>query len=232
MLSDPAAAAWIAANRPAVDAPPPVLGKCARCGSDEPTVTSSRIISEKFTGFELWPYGTRRLCVPCAWAYSRQPTAQLAMLITSSETLEYSTGSHLAPVLSAGPLHSTQAAVLPTAKRRHILPTAQWAHLAVDGLLVAWDTLCARRLGELVWLRADLGATWPQLSRPAPPAQLVTDQPPEHWQRVMTAWTALQPWRRVPPMWAAARILTNPPKAGSPQPTAPCDLGRFPTAGS
>ena len=53
MISDPAAAAWVAAGRPAVDAPPPVDGRCGRCGEDGPTVTSARIISEKFTGFGL-----------------------------------------------------------------------------------------------------------------------------------------------------------------------------------
>ena len=125
MLSDPAAAAWVAARRPAVDAPAPVDGRCGRCGEDGPTVTSARIISEKFTGFDGWPFGSRRLCVPCAWAYTRQPTTQPALLITATTVTEYSSGAALADVLTDGPLSSTQAVVLPTAHRRHILPTAQ-----------------------------------------------------------------------------------------------------------
>jgi hypothetical protein len=52
-------------------------------------VTSARIISEKFTGFDAWPFGSRRLCVPCAWAYSRQPTSQPALLITATTSTAY-----------------------------------------------------------------------------------------------------------------------------------------------
>src|SRR6185295_10995345 len=98
----PAAAAWVAAGRPAVDAPPPVDGRCGRCGEDGPTLTSARIISEKFTGFDAWPFGSRRLCVPCAWAYSRQPTSQPSLLITDTTVTEYSSGAALADMLTVG----------------------------------------------------------------------------------------------------------------------------------
>ena len=211
MLSDPAAAAWVAAGRPAVDAPAPVDGRCGRCGQDGPTVTSSRIISEKFTGFDAWPFGSRRLCVPCAWAYTRQPTTQPALLITTTTVTEYSAVAALAEVLTAGPLSHTQAVVLPTARRRHILPAAEWGHLATDGLVMAWDQTAATRLANLAWLRSTVGATWPQLHRPAPPSRLLSAQPADTWTRLLTAWEALHAWRAVPPMWAAARVLTNPP---------------------
>jgi len=211
MLSDPAAAAWVTAGRPAVDAPAPVAGRCGRCGEDGPTVTSARIISEKFTGFDTWPFGSRRLCVPCAWAYSRQPTNQPSLLITYTAVIEYSTGAPLAEVLTPGPLSTSQAVVLPTARRRHILPTAQWGHLATDGLVVPWDAVAATRLTDLAWLRITVGATWPQLIRSAPPSRLLSAQPRDRWQRILAAWTALQPWRTIPPLWAAARVLTNPP---------------------
>lgn len=211
MLSDPAAAAWIAAGRPDVEAPPPVAGRCGRCGTDGPTVTSSRIISEKFTGFDAWPFGTRRLCVPCAWAYSRQPTTQPPLLITPTAVQEYRCGAELAVLLTEGPLSASQAVILPTAKRRHILPAAEWAHLATDGLVVPWDTADAALLTDLVWLRADVGATWPQLSLPAPPRQMLKTRGRDQWPRILAAWPALRRWRAVPPLWAAARILTNPP---------------------
>lgn len=211
MLSDPAAAAWVAAGRPAVDTPAPVDGRCGRCGEDGPTVTSARIISEKFTGFDAWPFGSRRLCVPCAWAYSRQPTTQPALLITDTTVTEYSTGAALADVLTDGPLSVIQAVVLPTARRRHILPTAQWGHLATDGLVVPWDAAAATRLTDLAWLRTTVGATWPQLARSAPPPRLLRTQPAEHWPRILAAWAALQTWRTIPPLWAAARSLTNVP---------------------
>ena len=210
MLSDPAAAAWVAAGRPDVQAPPPVPGRCARCGADGPTVTSSRIVSERFTGFESWPYGTRRLCVPCAWAYSRPPTTQLALLITPNAVTEFSDGSALAATLSRGPLPDSHAAVLPTARRRHILATAEWGHLAIDGLVVRWDSTSAHRLAELTWLRTDVGATWRQLGDSAPPSRLLTRRPATDWSRIIAAWSQLQPWRIAPPLWDAARILTGP----------------------
>ncbi len=211
MLSDPAAAAWVAAGRPAVDAPAPVDGRCGRCGQDGPTVTSSRIISEKFTGFDAWPFGSRRLCVPCAWAYTRQPTTQPALLITTTAVTEYSAVAALAEVLTAGPLSNSEAVVLPIARRRHILPAAEWGHLATDGLVVTWDHTASTRLADLAWLRTTVGATWPQLHRPAPPSRLLSAQPADHWPRILAAWEALHAWRAVPPMWAAARVLTNPP---------------------
>lgn len=217
MLSDPAAAAWVAAGRPAVDAPPPVAGRCGRCGEDGPTITSSRIISEKFTGFDAWPFGTRRLCVACAWAYSGQPREQTALLITTTTLTKYSNGAELAPILTAGALPTTHAAVVPSSRRRHILPITEWGHLATDGLAIAWDTTAAQRLTDLAWLRTTVGATWPKLADPVPPARLLAAQPADQWSRIVAAWASLQPWRTVPTLWDAVRILTNtvpPPSAG------------------
>jgi hypothetical protein len=75
----------------------------------------------------------------------------------------------------------------------HILPTAEWEHKA--------------------WLRTSVGATWPQLSRAAPPSRLLSTQPADNWPRILAAWTALQTWRTAPPLWAAARALTHPATA-------------------
>lgn len=210
MFTDPAEAAWNAAGRPPVQAPAPVEGRCGRCGEWTATVTSTHIVSEKFTGFDAWPYGSRRLCVPCAWAYSHTPTAQQAMLITPTATTAYTDGRELTELLTAGPLPATTAAILPTAKRRHLLPTAQWAHVATDGLVVAWDATTAHRLADLLWLRSQIGATWPQLESPAPPARLMRSHPATAWEPILAAWSALQTWRATPPLWAAGRILTNP----------------------
>lgn len=215
MLTDPAAAAWVAAGEPNVDAPAPVPGRCGRCGTDGPTVTSSRIVSEKFTGFDAWPFGSRRLCVPCAWAYSSQQlTSAPALLISTTAVTEYPNRAHLTTVLTTGALPTTQAAVLPTASRRHILPSAEWGHLAIDGLVIPWTAGAAEQLADLVWLRAIAGAVlprpWAALTRAAPPPQLLSAQPADLWARVLDVWSALQPWRNIPPLWDAARILTNP----------------------
>jgi hypothetical protein len=227
MLSDPAAAAWVAAGRPAVNAPAPVAGRCGRCGQDGPTVTSSRIISEKFSGFDAWPFGSRRLCVACAWAYSRPPGAVPAMLITTTTVTEHPKGVGLAPVLTTGALPNTHAVVLPSSHRRHILATAEWGHLATDGLVTPWDAAAASRLAELAMVRPAVAA-WVRaratqsmngrqialeidrvLLREMPPYPLLANQPRDSWPRFLAAWTALQPWRTVAPLWVAAKILTN-----------------------
>lgn len=174
-------------------------------------MTSSRIISEKFTAFDTWPFGTRRLCIPCAWAYTRRPTTQQTTLITADNVTEYPDTTQLAPILMKGPLPNTSAAIVPTAKHRHLLPTAQWGHLATEGIVVRWDAPAAQRLADLSWLRTAIGATWPQLKRPAPPPRLLTSQPADRWAPLLTAWERLQPWRRLPPLWIAVDVLTATP---------------------
>lgn len=218
MLSDPAATAWICAGRPDIEPAPSPDAPCGRCADPGPTVPSSRIISERFTAFDTWPYGSRRLCPACAWAYSRAPRAQLSMLITTNTVGEYPHPSDLQTALSAPQgLCTSEAAVAPVIKRRHLLPTAQWAHLATDGLVVRWDATAAARLRDLSWLRGSVGASWPQLGRTAPPHRLLTSQPADQWDRIITAWENLAPWRTIPPLWSAAQAITR-PAAGSPDP--------------
>ncbi|AGB27212.1 hypothetical protein Mycsm_07115 (plasmid) [Mycobacterium sp. JS623] len=219
MPTDPAAAAWRAAGSPRIEVAAP--GRCGRCGDDGPTTASSRIISNRFTDFDTWPYGSRRLCAACAWAYSRRPTAQPTMLITTDEVTEYPAAASIAELLAAGALSDTTSAVVPTTRRRHILPTAQWAHLATDGLVVRWDDAAAKRLRSIRMLRLDLGFTWQQLSNPAPPAKALTAQPPSTWPQLLASWSSVQPWRRIPPLWACARLLTAPAASDTPATATP-----------
>jgi hypothetical protein len=99
--------------------------------------------------------------------------------------------------------------VVPSSRRRHILPIAEWGHLATDGLAIMWDTAAAQRLADLAWLRTTVGATWPQLADPVPPARLLTAQPADQWSRIVAAWASLRIWRTVPALWDTVRILTN-----------------------
>lgn len=227
MLSDPAAAAWVAAGRPTFDGPAPRPGRCGRCGQDGPTLASSRIISEKFTGYDSWPFGSRRLCVPCAWAYSRPPQAIPAIAITAASVTEHPKGSGLAPLLTAGGLPNTHAVVLPASRRRHILATAEWGRVATDGIVIAWDDTAAARLSALIrirpavtaWVRStatDSMKGWHisreierTLQRPMPPYPLLATQPQAQWPQFVADWEVLQPWRSVAPLWVAARVLTT-----------------------
>ncbi|GAB1814325.1 hypothetical protein MUNTM_33640 [Mycobacterium sp. MUNTM1] len=222
MLSDPAAAAWVAADQPPVEAPTPAKGRCGRCGTDGLVVASSRIVSDRFTGFDAWPFGSHWLCTPCAWAYSRPPRTVPAMLISTTTVTEYPDRAGLASVLTAGALPDTHAVLLPASHQRHILPTAQWGHLATDGLVVPWGADAATRLAHLImlrpivtdWVRSN-SRTLRQLAkqvdsvlhRQTPPFPLLTAQPRARWPHLLAAWTALQPWRTVPPLWTATQFL-------------------------
>lgn len=206
MLSDPAAAAWTAAGEPSAAAE--VSGRCGRCGFSGRAVPSRSVVSVKFTGFADWPFGDEWLCPACAWAYSRPPAKQPALHITSAATVEFSDRAALAGILRVGVLPADEAVVLPTTRHRHVLASAQWGHLAVDGLVIGWDDSSAARLESLIWLRT-AGATWVQLQRPVPPLELLASQPGALWPRVLDEWSSLGRWRAIPPLWAAAKILTN-----------------------
>ncbi|MDD4865638.1 MAG: hypothetical protein PHQ28_00415 [Mycobacterium sp.] len=212
--SDPAAAAWIAAGCPAVDAPTARKGRCGRCGTDAPTVSSWHAVSDKFAAFDGWPYGVDRLCLACAWAYSRAPNTQPALHITATSVTEHIDSTGLLGLLCAGPLPNDHAVVVPATRRQHILPCAQWGYLATDGFVTRWDPAAAQRLTDLAWLRETLAKTgggggWARLSAPAPPPWLLRSQPAAQWPGILDAWEQLRPWRDLPALWAAARRLTN-----------------------
>lgn len=217
MLSDPAATAWAAAGSPVVDAPTAIDGRCGRCGTDGPTIPSSCAVGEKFTAFDGWPYGLDRLCHTCAWAYARKPNTQPSLHITTTTVTEHIDTAELLGLLVAGPLPDSQAAVVPATRRQHILPNAQWGHLATDGFVIQWDTAAAKHLADTARLRTIIdtakpknAAAWPCLSKPAPPAWLMRSQPAYQWPLILEAWQQLQPWRSLPQLWTVARRLTNP----------------------
>ncbi|GAT05452.1 hypothetical protein [Mycolicibacterium fortuitum] len=149
------------------------------------------------------------------------------MLITTDTVTEHPKGAGLASILTAGALPSTHAVVLPASRHRHILAIAEWGHLATDGLVTVWDSVAASRLADLTmvrpavaaWVRASAGAKsmngrqiTGEINRvllcDMPPYPLLASQPRDSWPRFLAAWTALQPWRAVTPLWAATKILS------------------------
>lgn len=155
------------------------------------------------------------------------------MAITTAAFTEYPLGSGLAPLLAAAGLPNTHAVVLPTSRRRHILATAEWGHVATDGLVFAWDDTAAARLSAFIrirpavtaWVRstaADSTEGWRisreidrTLHRPMPPYPLLAAQPQKQWSQFLADWEALQSWRSVAPLWAAARVLTTSTEAAN-----------------
>lgn len=154
------------------------------------------------------------------------------MVITTTAVTECPKPASLFSVLSDGALPITHAVIVPSSHRKHILATAEWGHLATDGLVTRWDCAAACRLVDLAFVRSaastwvrELAKTHPMnghqiVSRvedtvvlPVPPYPLLTAQPRESWPRLMAAWTALQPWRSIPPLWAALRSITRAPQA-------------------
>jgi len=149
------------------------------------------------------------------------------MAITATAVTEHPRGSGLAPLLAAGGLPHTHAVVLPASRRRHILATAEWGHVATDGLVIAWDDTAAARLSALLrirpavtaWVRAtatDSMNGWDisreierTLQRPVPPYPLLATQPRAQWQQFVDDWEILQPWRALAQLWVAARVLTT-----------------------
>lgn len=148
-------------------------------------------------------------------------------MITAGSVTEHPKGIGLAALLAAGGLPNTHAVVLPASRRRHILATAEWGHLATDGLVTAWDDAAAARLAALVRIRPAVTA-WVNstatesmngwhiardidrtLMRPMPPYPLLATLPPDQWSQFVADWTALQAWRSITPLWAAAKILTT-----------------------
>jgi hypothetical protein len=198
---------------------------------DGDTVASRHVISEKFTGFDSWPFGSRRLCMACAWAYSRAPNQVKPMVISAAAVVEYAKGAELTSMLAGGALAHTHAVVLPTACRRHVLATAEWGRVAVDDFVVAWDAAAAARLVGMTtvrpvvtaWVRANAtSSTKPgqiagridrALRREMPPYALLTTLPRDGWQGFVDAWVSLQPWRSVPALWDLVKVLTHSPAA-------------------
>ncbi|WP_238407199.1 MULTISPECIES: hypothetical protein [unclassified Mycolicibacterium] len=134
------------------------------------------------------------------------------MLISNTQISEFPDGSGLFEALRS-PLPHDLAAVIPIRrlrKRRHVLPTAQWAHLAMDKLVLPWDRAAASRLVDLQWIRTVTSAGFRQLTRPAPPVRFVTSLPPDQWDRMIEAWTNLQNWRDNPTVWAAVYEISGP----------------------
>lgn len=213
VLDDPAAAAWAHAGQPGVPAPVQWAAEpCARCGiRGEGTVSSRRIISEQFTGYDSWPFGLRRLCVPCAWAYNvLAPRDRVVWTITPTRTVAHDRATELLPLLSAGRLPGNTAVVLSVQRNHFVLPHAAWGRLTVDRLTVDWTAHHAYLLGRVAWLRA-LGFSWVQLGEQLPPAGGLRRHPPARWVEIGDAWQQLRPWRGLPAMWAAARTVTAAP---------------------
>lgn len=209
MLDDPAAAAWVLAGRPAVAAPlQQEVEPCARCGiHGEQTVSSRRIISEQFTGYEDWPYGLRRLCTPCAWAYAyAAPKARTVLTIGRDRVTRHRSAVPLARRLRTGPLEPETAIVI-SGGQRYTVPHAAWGQVTGDRVRVTWTARQAEVLRAVSALRA-MGFSWPAVTKLGqPPRDVLLTRPVEQWPAIVELWQQVAPWRALPGMWSVARSL-------------------------
>lgn len=183
---------------------------CARCGDRGETVRSAEIISENFTGFDAWPYGLRRLCVPCAWAYSSAPpTARTILTITRDRTTQHRSPAAIGKRLRDGPLAGDAAIVLSVERNFHVLPHSQWGRVTFDRFTTDWDENAAHLLRRVRWLRS-VGCGPKQLLSPQPPQPFLRSLPVGSWLEVDQAWQELKSWRATPVFLFAAWNLTAP----------------------
>jgi hypothetical protein len=207
-------AAWTAAGSWAPDPDPTLLrpGTCARCGEQPAELARvTAAISKLFTAFDGWHDPTRPgLCHPCAWAY-RDPTLRRhAHLVTTTPNLVQLTAASLADELSAGPIASDTALIVPLRPgRKHLLPEARWGAVTTDSATIPWTSADSTRLAAMTRLRDD-GFGTRMLRQPAPAWQVLHTRPTEHWSRILADWAQLDAWRHRPPWLDLGLHATTP----------------------
>lgn len=190
-------AAWRGAGAPSPDVDLDQEGHCARCSRSAAAARVDRVVSAKFTGTDSWqrPDG-RALCSPCAWSYRERALRDRPHLVNASPArLVQLSLPELSERLRHGPLNADEAITAPLrAARRHVLPTAAWGHVCVDGTPVPWTSHDAQLLEVVARLRS-LGFSYRALPLPGPPWAVLSTLEPVAQARVLDDWRTLSPWR-------------------------------------
>lgn len=201
MTSDPVRAAWEAEGSPG----PPAggrrrVGSCARCTTRDDLETASRVVSDRFTGYDTWadPSGFG-LCPSCAWAYrDRRLRSSAHVVEREPSSLRFVDYAQLREVLRWPLAPNTAVVVLLGAARKHALPSARFGHVCVDGVLVSWSAADVDRLAAMEKLRRS-GVSYLALGERTPPWDVISKSSPADRQRLLELWPRLDPWREARP---------------------------------
>ena len=201
MTSDPVRAAWAAAGHPA---PPPggrrSAGRCARCSTVDELETTSRVVSDRFTGWDSWadPSGTG-LCPACAWAY-REPQLRKSSSVVRRDPpgIEFVDLTGLRKALAAPVPAGVAVVATLNVGRKHVLPSAEFGRVCVDGVVISWSDEDVKRLAIMEELRR-AGVSYLALAEPAPPWKVIAALPAAGRARLLELWDRLDPWRQARP---------------------------------
>ena len=196
-LVDVVEAAWRGTGAPSPGIDLDQQGPCARCSRSGAAARVDRVVSAKFTGADSWqrPDG-RVLCPPCAWSYRERALRDRPHLVeVAPARLVQLSLPELSERLRQGPLNAGEAITAPLrAARRHVLPTAAWGQVCVDGTPVPWTSRDAQLLEVVARLRG-LGFSYRALPLPGPPWPVLSALEPAEQARVLADWRTLSSWR-------------------------------------
>lgn len=208
MPLDPVHAAW-GAHHPQAALPP---GRdCARCAAAGGIAPVRTVVSKKFTAWDTWADpNASSLCEACSWGY-RTPSLRADTLEVTPTSCRPLSPAGLYELLTRGPLPAGTLVSLPLrAGRRHVLPTAEFGRVCLDGTNITWSEGDTRRL-RLVHQLRHAGVPWNAFTEPAPPWRAVTrsDDP----TRLLHSWEQLTPWRENG-LWLQAALAATHPERG------------------
>lgn len=212
---DPAATAWLASGSPDTGLETDHHGPCARCLRPSALTKSQRVISTQFTAYDTWADAAGRgLCPACTWVYRDKTLRARPHLVTREPVgLSELTLPQLRAHLS-GPLNTNEAVSAPLrAGRRHVLPTAMWGRVGVDGTPLPWTRSDAALLDVVEQLRG-WGFSWLAFTGHAPPWAPLSRLAPAQQAQALADWAQLAPWRDpTRSLWLRLALLATTPEA-------------------
>lgn len=192
-------AAWVAAGQPQPAANTAGHGRCAHCGCQAPRVPLAHTVSKNFTGWDRWvDPGSAGVCTACAWAHTGPGlrTEVLAITRWPSPTMQSLSTQQLGIMLGSALPQNTAITLPLTRNRTHVLPGAQWGHINIGSMPLAWTRQDAQRLTVLQRVR-ELGVSRSALAHPAPPWQAIARlSNPTLLGELISLWPHLESWRR------------------------------------
>ena len=206
LTSPPSHVLWRTSGNPAVNiVTTPSPHTCALCGLHaDDTAPLQAVVSEKFTDWDRTIRDADRLCPTCIWALRTPALRTTPHLIDVGGAVD-TTWLTLATTLTH-PLDTTQAAVIPGAGRKHLVPFAQWGHVTSDQGNLVWGQGEARLTVALLTLRS-FGATEKSLRENTMPNH--AGIPATAATKMLTAYETARAWRGSP-AWPIALRVTRP----------------------